>query len=84
MHRNLQVTQWAGIDGDQVVFIIEDYQILDASFLELLNSLLAAGEVPGLYTPEELDPLLAPLREQASQDSHRGTMYSYFARRIPF
>ena len=28
-----------------------------------MNSLLASGEVPGLYTHEELEPLLAPLKE---------------------
>ncbi len=72
--------QLAGIEGEQVVFVLEDHQILDFQFLELINSLLSAGEVPGLYSPEELDPLLAPLRDQASEDSHRGTMYSYFAK----
>jgi dynein heavy chain 2 len=72
--------QWAGIDNEQVLFIFEDYQILDNSFLQSINSLLAAGEIPGLYSPEELDPLLSPLRDQASQDSHQGTMYSYFAK----
>jgi dynein heavy chain 2 len=37
---------------------IEDHQLLDGEFLEYLNSLISAGEVPGLYTPEELEPLL--------------------------
>jgi dynein heavy chain 2 len=75
------VTQKAGIEGEQVVFIVEDYQMIEPQFIELINSLLAAGEVPGLYTPEELDPLIGPLRDLASQDSHSGTMYSYFAKR---
>ncbi len=33
------------------------------AILECVNSLLASGEVPGLYTHEELEPLLAPLKE---------------------
>lgn len=41
-------------------------------------------QVPGLYTAEELDPLLTPLRDAANQESHEGTMYSYFAKRILF
>lgn len=73
--------QLSGIEGEQVVLILEDHQV-DASFLELINSLLSAGEVPGLYTPEELEPLLGPLRDQASQDGFRGTLVSYFASRV--
>lgn len=79
-----KVMQIAGIDGEQVVFVVEDNHLTDPQFLEILNSLLSAGEVPGLYNPEEIDPLLNPLRDQASQDSHRGTMYSYFAKRKIF
>ena len=71
-----------GIEGEQVVLLLEDHQFVDPSFLELINSLLSAGEVPGLYTPEELEPLLAPLRDQASQDGFRGTLFSYFASRV--
>lgn len=64
------------------MLLLEDHQLhLNAQFIELVNSLLAAGEVPGLYTPEELDPLLGPLRDAASHESHSGTLYSYFAKR---
>ena len=73
--------QLSGIDGEQVVLLLEDHQV-DPSFLELINSLLSAGEVPGLYTPEELEPLLGPLRDLASQDGFRGTLVSYFASRV--
>jgi len=38
---------------------IEDHQLMKDEFLELLNSLISAGEIPGLYTPEELEPILA-------------------------
>uniref|UniRef100_H2ZF01 AAA+ ATPase domain-containing protein n=1 Tax=Ciona savignyi TaxID=51511 RepID=H2ZF01_CIOSA len=55
------VMQQAGIDGEQVVLLMEDFQLVHHSFLELVNSLLSAGEVPGLYNSEELDPLLTPL-----------------------
>ena len=33
----------------------------------MVNSLLSSGEVPGLYTHEELEPLLAPLKEKAME-----------------
>ena len=74
--------QLTGIEDEQAVLLLEDHQCLDPAFLELINSLLITGEVPGLYTPEEHEPLLAPLRDQASQDGFRGTLFSYFASRV--
>jgi len=78
----MQAMQTAGIEGQQVVLLLEDHQFVDAQFLELTNSLLSAGEVPGLYTPEELEPLLAPLKDQVSDAGFRGTIAQYFASRM--
>ena len=33
---------------------LEDHQLVDAAFLEMVNSLLSAGEVSGLYSAQEL------------------------------
>lgn len=74
--------QTAGIDGENVVLLIEDHQLTNVEFLELVNSLLCSGDVPGLYATEELDALLAPLREQALQEEFRGPLYSFFAERV--
>jgi hypothetical protein len=41
------------------------------AILECVNSLLASGEVPGLYTHEELEPLLAPLKEHMGDAGFR-------------
>ena len=71
--------QQAGIEDEQVVLVLEDHQFEGTDFLELINSLLSAGEIPGLYTPEELEPVLAPLRDQASDAGFRGTLAQYFA-----
>ncbi|KAK6172722.1 hypothetical protein SNE40_016326 [Patella caerulea] len=76
------VMQLSGIEGNQVVMLLEDHQFVEPQFLELINSLLSAGEVPGLYSPEELEPLLAPLRDLASEAGFRGTMVNYFASKI--
>ncbi|XP_043928516.1 cytoplasmic dynein 2 heavy chain 1 isoform X1 [Protopterus annectens] len=76
------VMQLAGIEGQQVVLLLEDYQFVHPSFLEMVNSLLSSGEVAGLFTVEELEPLLSPLKEQASQDGFTGPLYNYFAYRI--
>ncbi|XP_029026743.1 cytoplasmic dynein 2 heavy chain 1 isoform X2 [Betta splendens] len=74
--------QLAGLEGQQVVLLLEDYQFVHPAFLEMVNSLLSSGEVPGLYTPEELEPLLSPLKDAASQDGYSGPLYNYFSYRI--
>ena len=73
--------QQAGVEGEQVVLLLEDHQFVEPQFLELVNSLVSAGEVAGLYTPEELEPLLTPLKDQASEAGFRGTIAQYFASR---
>ena len=69
-----------GIEEEQVVLLLEDHQLTDNSFLELVNSLLAAGEIPGLYTPEEMEPLLNPLRDKVNEEGFKGTLAQYFAK----
>jgi dynein heavy chain 2 len=77
-----QVMQKAGINGEDVVLLLEDHQLLHPSFLEMINSLLSSGEIPGLYTPEELEPLLAPLKDLSSEESYRGSLMSYYISRV--
>ncbi|KAM4743047.1 cytoplasmic dynein 2 heavy chain 1 isoform 3-T4 [Anableps anableps] len=76
------VMQMAGLEGQQVVLLLEDYQFVHPAFLEMVNSLLSSGEVPGLYTPEELEPLLSLLKDAASQDGFTRPLYDYFSHRI--
>ncbi len=76
------VMQQVGVEGKSLILLLEDYQLIDPSFFELLNSLLSSGEVPGLFTPEELEPILGPLRDQMSQDGFRGSLLSYFSTRV--
>ena len=50
--------------------------------MEYLNSLISAGEVPGLYTPEELEPLLAQLKDEMSSQYEYKTTFELFVSRI--
>ena len=77
-----QVMQVAGVEGREMVFLLEDHQILESAYLEMINSLLSSGEVPGLFSPEELEPLLSPLRDLMSEEGYRGTMLGYFSQRV--
>lgn len=47
-----------GIEGTPTALYVEDHQMITREFYEYLNSLISAGEVPGLYSPEELEPLM--------------------------
>lgn len=51
----------AGVEGSPVLLLLEDFQVTNDAFLEMISSLLTSGEVPGLFAHEELEGLLAPL-----------------------
>lgn len=72
----------AGVEGREIIYLLEDHQVLEPTYLELINSVLSSGEVPGLFSPEELESLLAPLRDAMSEEGYRGTMLGYFSQRI--
>ncbi|GAB1603232.1 cytoplasmic dynein 2 heavy chain 1-like isoform X1, partial [Argonauta hians] len=74
--------QLSGIEDQQVLLLIEDHTILNSTMLELVNSLLSAGEIPGLYAHEELGPLLQPLKDKASESGFTGSLFSFFVSRV--
>ena len=65
-----------------MVVLIEDFQICKESILEVINSLLSSGEVPGMYTHEELEPLLSSLRKLMQEEGILGTPYEFFVSRV--
>ncbi|ESL11724.1 dynein heavy chain [Trypanosoma rangeli SC58] len=70
-----------GIECQHVVLLLEDHHFShNPLFLECVNSLLSSGEIPGLFTQEEQDALLAPLREEALGEGM--SPYAYFVDRI--
>eukprot|EP00727_Mastigamoeba_balamuthi_P008574 m51a1_g4339 putative cytoplasmic dynein 2 heavy chain 1 isoform x1 (4695) ;mRNA; f:164362-180818 len=76
------VLQSAGVAGEPVVLLLEDHQLVEPTFIEYINSLLSAGEIPGLYAPEELDGLLCPLKDQINTDGFFGSLFDYFVSRV--
>merc|ERR1740129_1908102 len=81
-----QVMQMTGVEKQHTVFFLEDHHLLKGEFLESINSLLSAGDVPGIWTPEELEPLLAPLKEEWAASQGRGgtarTAFEYFVMQV--
>jgi dynein heavy chain len=65
-----KVLKRAGADGKQVVFLFNDMQIKDETFLEDISMVLNTGDVPNLFQPEEKSEILE--RVQSSQISGSG------------
>lgn len=72
----------AGMKGEHVVLFVEDFQITKESILEMINSLLSSGEVPGMYTHEELEPLMGTMRKIMSEVGSTRTPYEFFVSRV--
>eukprot|EP00753_Platysulcus_tardus_P014516 PLAT4386.4.p1 GENE.PLAT4386.4~~PLAT4386.4.p1 ORF type:complete len:4448 (-),score=2754.09 PLAT4386.4:79-13422(-) len=78
-----EVLAKAGVAGEQVVLLLEDHQFTEDAILESVNSLLSSGEIPGLYTHEELNPLLEPLKDEMSAAGFAyRTPYDFFVSRV--
>ncbi|KAH6567387.1 hypothetical protein BASA60_009078 [Batrachochytrium salamandrivorans] len=69
----------AGLDGKPTVFLYTDTQIISESNLEDINSILNGGDVPNIYTGEEMDRILNSIRPIAAEQSISGTRENLFA-----
>ena len=47
----------ATVQNKSCVLFIEDWQIVQSEFLEIINSLISSGEVSGLYSQEDIEAL---------------------------
>lgn len=52
----------AALRPSPVVFLITEASIKEEVFLEYFNQILQTGEVPGLFSREEIDEILCELR----------------------
>ena len=60
-----------GVENQKTVFLFSDEQVLDESFLEIVNNLLTTGVVSALYTDEEKDGIVGSCRS-AAKDANYG------------
>lgn len=79
----------AGPVGGAVTFILTDAEIKYETFLEAVNSMLATGEIPGLFLKEDRD--LIPLQQKNVYMKEAGTkgedpstllLWNYFINRV--
>ena len=76
--------QSSGIDGEPVVLLLEEHHLRNQDFAILASAIISRGELPGLYTSEELDGLVAPLADSAMKDEFSGTLDQYLYSSILF
>jgi dynein heavy chain 1 len=55
----------AGIEKKKTVFVFDESNVLGAAFLERMNALLAAGEVPGLFDGDDYTKLIQACKEES-------------------
>ncbi|XP_068440309.1 dynein axonemal heavy chain 2 [Clinocottus analis] len=76
---------WTGVDNKPTVFLFNDTQIVDNSFLEDINNILSSGEVPNLYKQDEFAEVCNALLESARKDHVPETpdsLFSYLTERV--
>ncbi|KAG5504985.1 hypothetical protein JKF63_04432 [Porcisia hertigi] len=57
------VLRRAGCKRERICFLFDESNILQPSFLEYMNALLASGEVPGLFDGDEWPKLMQEVRD---------------------
>lgn len=63
-----QVLRRAGCKDEKICFILDESNVLDSSFLERMNTLLANGEVPGLFEGDEYTTLMTQCKEGSQRE----------------
>ena len=64
------------------ILYLEDHHFTCEAVLEIVNSMLSSGEVPGLFSNEELETLYASMREAMMDEGTEVNPYDYFIQQI--
>ncbi len=76
----------AGCENERLCFIFDESNILETTFMERMNALLASGEIPGLFEGDDYKSLMTSCRESASRhgisaDSEE-ELFRHFTRQV--
>ena len=80
-----RILETAGCENKPVTFLLTDSQIARESFLEDINGLLNAGEVPNLFEHEEQEQIatrVRPLAKSAGKGEGRDAIMAYFVQLV--
>ncbi|KAK4963385.1 dynein heavy chain [Elasticomyces elasticus] len=80
------VLRRCGCRGEKICFIMDESNVLDSGFLERMNTLLANGEVPGLFEGDEYTTLMTACKEGAQRQGllldSQEELYRWFTQQI--
>eukprot|EP01094_Clydonella_sp_ATCC50884_P027826 TRINITY_DN8164_c0_g1_i2.p1 TRINITY_DN8164_c0_g1~~TRINITY_DN8164_c0_g1_i2.p1 ORF type:complete len:4596 (+),score=2011.83 TRINITY_DN8164_c0_g1_i2:76-13863(+) len=80
------VMRRAGCHNEAICFIFDESNVLESSFLERMNTLLASGEVPGLFEGDDYAALMHQCKEAVSREGlmldTEDEMYSWFTKQV--
>lgn len=76
----------SGVLNKATTFLFNDTQIVDESFLEIVNNMLSTGEVANLYKAEEFEEIKGKMEKDATKagivSSNNEDMYSFLIERV--
>ncbi|VDP02192.1 unnamed protein product [Soboliphyme baturini] len=80
------VLRRVGCKGEKICFIMDESNVMDSSFLERINTLLANGEVPGLFEGDEHTTLMTQIKEASQKEGlmldSSEELYRWFTQQI--
>ena len=74
-----------GVENTDTVFVFNDTQVIEPSFLEDINGMLTSGEVSNLYPPDELSTVRGSVRNDvraAGMAETNDVLWNYFVERV--
>ena len=77
--------QKTGIKNLGTVFLMSDAQVIDEKFLVLINNLLASGEIPDLFSDDEVENIVGMVRNEvkgAGIPDTRENCWKFFIDRV--
>lgn len=63
----------AGLKSVGIVFLMTDAQVAEERFLVLINDMLASGEIPDLFTDDEVENIVGTLRNEVKSNGLQDT-----------
>ena len=85
-HEDLKLLfRQAGSQNKQTIFLFDDAQIVVETFLEDINNILTSGEVPNLFTKDEILGICDEVREDAKKSGVAeitDQLYKFFIERV--
>ncbi|XP_055612109.1 dynein heavy chain, cytoplasmic isoform X2 [Uranotaenia lowii] len=80
------VLRRSGCKDEKIAFILDESNVLDSGFLERMNTLLANGEVPGLFEGDEYTTLMTQCKEGAQREGlmldSSDELYKWFTQQV--